>query len=413
MLTRYKAKSEYLATLNYDGLLIKIIGMKKLLLNVLVSAVVAYGVIYINGGVNSDHDLAESKSENKSIYKPVINRSYTQIDFTEVASEAVKGTVHIKSIKSASSRSKSDLFRSLPPDIQEYYRQYFGLREQSRPDREYMLGAGTGVIISPNGYIVTNNHVVDGADRVEVNLYDGTVYEGKIVGVDPSTDLAVVKVEAEDLTALGFVNSDEVKVGEWVLAIGNPFDLNSTVTAGIVSAKSRSLNLSRNQYAIESFIQTDAAINPGNSGGALVDVDGGLIGINTAIASPTGAYAGYGFAVPSNIANKVVLDLIEFGQVKRAIMGVSIAELNKDLVDRFNLSISRGILIPTVQPESAAALAGMEEGDVITALDSRAVVSIANIQEYMAQKSPGDLVAVTVDRGGDTIELELTLKELR
>ena len=272
------------------------------------------------------------------------------------------------------------------------------------------MGSGSGVIISEDGYIVTNNHVVEGADKIEVMLNDNRSYDARIVGTDPNTDLALIEVKETDLPTIPLVNSDEVEVGEWVLAVGNPFNLNSTVTAGIVSAKGRNINILEERYAVESFIQTDAAINPGNSGGALVNLQGGLVGINTAIASPTGAYSGYGFAVPANIVSKVVEDLLEYGAVQRGYLGVSIRPLDGNLADELGLDITQGVYIQNVMENSAAAEAGMQEGDVVVSIDGEAIRSAAELQENIARRRPGDEVAVTVNRDGSEQTLAVELK---
>lgn len=229
-------------------------------------------------------------------------------------------------------------------------------------------GSGSGVIISNDGYIVTNNHVVEGADEIKVNLFDNREFKAKLIGTDPSTDLSVIKIDAKDLQFLTFGNSDNVQVGQWVLAVGNPFNLASTVTAGIVSAKTRNINILREKagnLAIESFIQTDAAVNPGNSGGALVDLNGNLIGINSAIATPTGSYAGYSFAIPANLVNKIVRDMIDFGVVQRGFLGVNIREIDDELAKDLKLSKIQGAYIAEVNKESAAEAGGVKRGDVI------------------------------------------------
>jgi len=236
-------------------------------------------------------------------------------------------------------------------------------------------GAGSGVIISADGYIVTNNHVVEGADKISVHLNDNRMYEGKLIGRDPSTDLALLKIDASDLATVPYGNSDAVRVGEWVLAVGNPMNLTSTVTAGIVSAKARNINLlqydaSRDIFPLESFIQTDAAVNPGNSGGALVNVSGELVGINTAIASTTGMYTGYSFAIPVNIVQKVANDLLEFGSVQRAYIGVSIRDIDQVLANEVGLDRIRGVYVNGITDGGAAQHAGMKTGDVIVKVGS-------------------------------------------
>jgi Do/DeqQ family serine protease len=276
-------------------------------------------------------------------------------------------------------------------------------------------GAGSGVIIADDGYIVTNNHVIEGADKIVVNLNDGRQFDGTVIGRDPSTDLALLKIEAVDLEPLRFGNSDAVRVGEWVLAIGNPMNLTSTVTAGIVSAKARSLNLlqydpSRDIFPIESFIQTDAAVNPGNSGGALVNAMGELVGINTAIASATGSYAGYSFAIPSNIVKKVTYDLLEFGTVQRAYIGVSIRDIDQALARQIELDRIRGVYVSGLTDGGAAEAAGMKAGDVIVKVGNVDVNNVPQLQEQVSTFRPGDKVAVTVLRGGKENVLDMTLR---
>jgi Do/DeqQ family serine protease len=262
------------------------------------------------------------------------------------------------------------------------------------------MGSGSGVIISDNGYIVTNNHVIADADDLEVTLHDNRTYKATVIGTDPSTDLALIQIKEKGLPTLPFVNSDEVRVGEWVMAVGNPFNLTSTVTAGIVSAKGRNINILKEQFAVESFIQTDAAINPGNSGGALVNLQGGLIGINTAIASPTGAYSGYGFAVPVNIVNKVVEDLMKYGVVQRGVLGVMIRTVDGNLKRDKDLDLNTGVYVDSLLENSAAGAAGIESGDVILSVDDVEVNTSPELQEVIARHRPGDEVTIKVNRQG-------------
>jgi Do/DeqQ family serine protease len=280
---------------------------------------------------------------------------------------------------------------------------------------------GSGVIINADGYIVTNNHVVENAEEVEVTLFDNKSFKAEIIGTDPDTDLALLKIRQSNLPFLSFVDSDKAKVGEWVLAVGNPFNLNSTVTAGIISAKGRNINIingnnpaaaQQGRTAIESFIQTDAAINPGNSGGALIDLSGGLLGINTAIASTTGAYAGYGFAVPSDIVSKVVEDLMTYGAVQRGWLGISVQNVNSDLVREHDLNVNEGAYVAGFSDEnlSAAKAAGIKEGDVVTKLDETDIRSSTGLIEYIGRKRPGDKIVVTVDRKGKVLQIPVTLK---
>lgn len=267
---------------------------------------------------------------------------------------------------------------------------------------------GSGVLISADGYIATNYHVVEDADELEVRLDDNRRIEAELIGVDPDTDLALIKIDAGgELPFVGFGDSDQVEIGEWVLAVGNPFDLNNTVTAGIVSAKARNINLisgRQNQYGIESFIQTDAVVNRGNSGGALVNLDGDLIGINTAIATNTGTFNGYSFAVPSILVKKVMDDLLEFGEVQRGLLGVQIRDADGQFTDELS-----GVFISGVSPGGAADAAGLESEDVIVGIDDRAVRTTSQLQEFVARKRPGDLIKVKFKRDGDVREVDLTL----
>lgn len=267
------------------------------------------------------------------------NSKLVPLDFTQTAGKVVEGVVNIKStqIYSAGRSQEGNIPDQFRDFFGDQFPQFFGPRSRGNtPDNRSgnpptRVGTGSGVIISEDGYIVTNNHVVADADDLEVTLHDNRTYKAVVVGTDPTTDLALIRIKEKGLVPVPFANSDAVKVGEWVLAVGNPFSLNSTVTAGIVSAKGRNINILKEQYAVENFIQTDAAINPGNSGGALVNLEGGLIGINTAIASPTGSYSGYGFAVPVNIVNKVVEDLIKYGVVQRGVLGIMIRSVDGNL----------------------------------------------------------------------------------
>lgn len=297
-----------------------------------------------------------------------------------------------------------------------FFEFFYGPGAGGRERKHYGQGSGSGVIVTADGYIVTNNHVIEDASEIEVTLNDNTTYSAKVVGTDPSTDLAVLKIEGSEFLPIDFGNSDEIEVGEWVLAVGNPFNLTSTVTAGIISAKARNINIigSRNQniIPIESFIQTDAAVNPGNSGGALVNERGELIGINTAIASQTGSYAGYAFAIPSKLVNKVMTDLIDYGMVQRGFLGVRIAEINQQLVDEKNLIDTRGIFVAGVNDDSGAAKAGLKEGDVILKVGSKVVNSPAQLQEEVGKRRPGDKVAITVRRGGEEMVKEVLLKNI-
>ena len=317
-------------------------------------------------------------------------------NFTIAAAKTVPAVVHIKVTQEQ--QSDANYFDPFRDFFGEGYGGFnFGQRGPA-------VGSGSGVIISSDGYIVTNNHVVKGADKIEVVLNDRRSYKGKIIGVDPNTDLALIKIEATNLQFVTYGNSDDVKIGEWVLAVGNPFNLTSTVTAGIVSAKGRNINIigengSTSAFPIESFIQTDAAVNPGNSGGALVNTNGELIGINTAIASQTGTYAGYAFAVPVNLVKKVMDDLLEFGKVQRAFLGVQITEINSEVAKEKGLSSTSGIYVAKVNNESAAEAAGIKEGDVIISVADVAVNTTSELTEQLGRHRPGDKINIELIRG--------------
>lgn len=329
-------------------------------------------------------------------------------DFTVVSELTVDAVVHIRAEFEPRGRSPyGDPFGH--GDIFDFF---FGPR--GRPDRQQrpVVGSGSGVILSQDGYIITNNHVIDDASLIEVTMNDNRMFEATLVGNDPTTDLALLKINANDLPYLEFGDSDILKVGEWVLAIGNPFNLESTVTAGIVSAKGRNINILTDTMAIESFIQTDAAVNRGNSGGALVNTRGELIGINTAIASTTGTFAGYSFAIPSNIASKVIEDLLEFGEVQRGMLGVTITPVTSREAEEKGLSITQGAYIQSVAPNSAAEEAGLRPGDVITAIDQTTVRNPTELIETVGRKRPGDEVLVKYYRDGRVRETQAVLKNI-
>ncbi len=270
---------------------------------------------------------------------------------------------------------------------------------------------GSGVIISPDGYIITNNHVIDGGGKVEVSLNNKRIYKATVVCKDPYTDLALLKIDANGLRPLIYANSDNVQVGEWVLAVGNPFNLTSTVTAGIVSAKGRNINILQGMYSIESFIQTDAVVNPGNSGGALVNMKGELVGINAAIMSETGAYEGYSFAIPANLVRKIMSDLKEFGMAQRALLGVRIKDVDNEIAADFNLGNVEGVLVRTVDAGSGAEEAGLQMNDIIIGVNGTKTASVPELQEQIARFRPGDTVALDIIRNGRKIRKdEVTLR---
>lgn len=353
----------------------------------------------------------ETKTENPTIAiqneQPVRYANFTDaaapvpagLDFTYAAGRSTPGVVHVTSTSSRSNQG---------PQFIDPFDFFGGGGRNMQPQPR--VASGSGVIISPDGYIVTNDHVISGADKVEVVLNDKQKYIAEVIGADPSTDIALLKVDAEDLAFLPFANSDSVRVGEWVLAVGNPFNLESTVTAGIVSAKGRNINILDDNAAIESFIQTDAAVNPGNSGGALVNIQGQLIGVNTAIASPTGTFAGYSFAVPANLVRKVVGDLKEFGLVQRGFLGVTIRDVGIDQMKELNLPDPNGVYVNEVLEGSAADDAGLKPDDVIRAINGMPINTTAKLQETVAQYRPGDKLNVDYIRNGKLSTTTVTLK---
>ena len=321
-------------------------------------------------------------------------------DLTFAAEKSVHAVVHVQIKGQTSSRSYS----SGNPLFDFFFGPGSGYQPESRPIR----GSGSGVIVSKDGFIVTNNHVIENADEIEVILYDKSSYKAVKVGTDPNTDIALLKIEAPELPFLTYGNSDQLKIGEWVLAVGNPFNLTSTVTAGIVSAKSRSIQIG-NRLGIEAFIQTDAAVNPGNSGGALVNTRGELVGINTAIASQTGSFAGYSFAVPISIVQKVVADLMEFGEVQRGLLGVSIREMNNELANELKFDRVRGVYVAEAVEGGGAHKAGIKSGDVIISVNGDPVNTVPQLQERVSRHRPGDKVNVVVIRDGKDKTFSVTL----
>ena len=376
----------------------------------LVGGLLVLGVGYF--GEPNQNITRREDVQTKGYFHNVSSTKAELPNLTNAAEEASPGVVHIKIFKHVSSMQRSN------DPFEEFYREFFGDRYQRETPRSgeselRLVGSGSGVIISDDGYIATNNHVINGADKIEIVLNDKRSFTGELVGTDPTTDLALVKIEANGLRYLKYGNSDEIKVGEWVLAVGNPFDLTSTVTAGIISAKARSINILRNEsnsLAIESFLQTDAAVNPGNSGGALVDVEGRLVGINTAIASPTGAYAGYSFAVPVMIVKKVMKDLKEFGAVQRALLGVEIGDVTSELAKEKNLGEVRGVYVGGVREGGAGEEAGLKEGDVIIEIEGVKVSSASELQEIIVRYRPGDEINLKYLRDGNTVSTKTALK---
>jgi Do/DeqQ family serine protease len=337
--------------------------------------------------------VQESETKPFSIpvnYSNTALRNGNSVDFTNAAEKTINTVVHVKNTTiSKGYTSFEDLF--------------FG-----RPSERAQVGTGSGVIISSDGMIITNNHVIQGAQSIEVTMNDNKTYEAELVGTDPKTDIALLKIESdEDLPFTTFADSDNAKIGEWVLAVGNPFNLTSTVTAGIISAKSRSLDPS-GRYT-QSFIQTDAAVNPGNSGGALVNTNGDLIGINTAITSQTGSYIGYSFAVPSNIAQKVIQDIMEYGNVQQGILGVRGGALNSKFAEQLGVNETEGFYVDSVEEGSGADMAGIEDGDIIKQLDNVEINKFSDLRGYLSAKRPNDVINVKVVRDGDIKILPVTL----
>ena len=332
----------------------------------------------------------------------------TPVDFIQASENTINSVVHVTT-KVVQTSFQRDIFQEF----------FYGPGAGGREFKQYGSGSGSGVIVSSEGYIVTNNHVIENASEIEVILNDNSKYSAKVIGTDPSTDIAILKIEGSGFQPIPLGNSDELKVGEWVLAVGNPFNLTSTVTAGIVSAKARNINLlsdrsKQDVLPIESFIQTDAAVNPGNSGGALVNTKGELVGINTAIASQTGSYSGYSFAVPVNLVEKVMRDLIDYGIVQRGYLGVQINDITQEIKTKNNLPSTKGVFVAKVIEDGSADKAGLKDGDVILKIGTKEVNSVASLQEEIGKRSPGDKISVTVrtKKGEEEIkELILRNKE--
>ena len=370
-----------------------------LILTVVVSGLVGWlaATWTLNRRIASDSETSEvvssisadrtSASQRRVEVKEVAN-------FSDAAESAVQAVVYVKVTQKAKYQQPNSLLDLL-----------FGFVQTPRDQ----VGLGSGVIIRPDGYIVTNNHVIAGADVMEVTLENNKVYPAKLVGTDPATDIALIKIDAENLPVVPMGDSDELRLGEWVLAIGSPYDLRSTITAGIVSAKGRSMPNYDGHYRVESFIQTDAAVNPGNSGGALVNAAGELVGINTSIISLTGSYAGYSFAVPVNIVSKVVDDFIEYGAVQRAMLGVSIADVNAQLAAQAGLSEIDGVYVAEVQKDGPADKAEIRRGDVIKEINLNPVHNSAGLQEQVSKLRPGEKAVVTVIREGRQHEIIVSL----
>jgi serine protease Do len=349
----------------------------------------AYKLLFENNGYFSNNKKSLTTLATNSYGKQVGLSSET-LDFTEAAETTVHTVVHVKNVS----------YKSTNNPILEYFYGYKGGQSQEQ------IGTGSGVIISEDGYIVTNNHVVKDASEIEITLNNKKSYKAKLIGTDSKMDIALLKIDSDEKLAYStFGDSDTVKVGEWVLAVGNPYNLNSTVTAGIVSAKARNIGTS----GIQSFIQTDAAVNPGNSGGALVNTRGELIGINTMISSMTGSYVGYSFAVPSNIARKIIEDIMEFGNVQRGILGVEGGELNATASKELGINITEGFYINKVTKNSGAEKSGLEKGDIIIKLDNQKISTYADLSGYINTKRPNDKIQLTYIRNGQNKVVSVTL----
>lgn len=374
--------------------------MKRSLLILLVLLIVAclggiMGSIFTVRYINTENSPYNSIDERQQLVLASRSRDTTYnvpdgLDFLEAAKKVTAGVVHIRT---------------------GYGPGTFSLNPLMDTDRA-VHSSGSGVIISDDGYIVTNNHVIEDATNIEVIMNNNQRFYAKVIGTDLSTDLALLKVKANNLPFVRYGDSDEVYPGEWVLAIGNPFDLNSTVTAGIVSAKARNIGIlrERNSYRVEAFIQTDAAVNPGNSGGALVNLKGELIGINTAIATSSGSYQGYSFAIPVTLVKKVMDDLLEYGEVKRGLLGIAIGDVNASIAEVLNLPVNQGVLVNSVNQGSAAEQSGIRRGDVITEIDGHIVNSVSELQEWVARNRPGNEILVTFLRDGEKHTVKSRLK---
>lgn len=386
---------------------------KKILIGLLVVisagliAVSLYSKSQIGDGYISSDNLSYS-TENRDTRKTnafltSLQSEAGQIDFTYAAEQTVHAVVHVRTKSVVQSRQSSN------PLYEWFYGSPYDRGQESRRE---VSGFGSGVIITTDGYIITNNHVIDRADAIEVKLNDNRLFDAVVVGTDPTTDLAVLKIDADNLDYVEYGDSDNLKLGEWVLAVGNPFNLTSSVTAGIVSAKGRNLGLLDDDYRIESFIQTDAALNPGNSGGALVDSRGLLVGISTAIYSYSGNYAGASFAVPVSIVKKVVEDLIEYGEVQRALLGVTITDVTPEDAKELDLPNVRGAKIGEISPNGAAANSDLKANDVIVRVNNKVVSSSAELQEQIGRYRPGEQVTIVYLRKGKEYSTQVTLKNI-
>ncbi|MDE6437489.1 MAG: Do family serine endopeptidase [Muribaculaceae bacterium] len=395
--------------------------MKKVIISIIITAAVCVGVSVLRAESNVASDNKPTESTPATSDTRIAGRYISQDDFTRTAEHTVNGVVSVKSFATPHmQQAQADPYASDP-----FFEFFFGSprgrrvnpqQPQEQP-KQRQMSLGSGVIISRDGYIVTNNHVVADAERLEVTLNDNRNFDATIVGTDPSTDLALIKIDAPDLHVIPMGNSDDLRVGEWVLAVGNPFGFTSSVTSGIVSAKARNISMAtgaRPSGGIEAYIQTDAALNSGNSGGALVNLDGELVGINTAIYSQTGTYAGCSFAIPTSIVKKVVADLKNYGVVQRAYLGISYQEVTPELVQQKDIKgTASGIYVAAVEDRSAAREAGLQEGDVIVALNNHPIRNSADMQEAVTGYSPGDDVTITFYRDGKQMKATVKLRNNR
>lgn len=378
-------------------------GFFTVLLSVLLSGVAAYAVVKTTSVQPNRQDVTVRSPEKGSMEYRTVNLADSDYpDFTYAAESAVETVVYVE--VTVQQRMQ---YQAIDP----FFQFFFGDQGATPQSRE-VKGSGSGVIISPDGYIVTNNHVINGATSISVTLNNNEEYTATVVGTDPVTDVAIIKIDASGLTALPMGDSDNLRLGEWVLAIGSPlsYNLRSTITAGIVSAKGRSMPSQNGEFKIESFIQTDAAVNPGNSGGALVNKKGELVGINTAIISQTGSYSGYSFAIPVNIVKKIAEDLMDFGSVQRAVLGVTMRDLDKTLSEKLKLSSVSGVYINEVLENSAASEAGLRAEDVIVDVDGTKITGATALQAKIASDRPGDTINITYIRDGKQYTTSATLK---
>lgn len=364
-------------------------------LSVLASGLTAFAIVK-----SAEPEQIRTEAAADSSQYRTVNLAQTDYpDFTYAAESCVDAVVYVAvTVKTRTQQQMFDPFEF-----------FFGYGGQPQPQERERQGSGSGVIIRPDGYIVTNSHVVANASKLEVTLNNNKTYEATVIGTDEATDVALIKIDAEGLPTIPLADSDELRLGEWVIAIGSPYNLRSTITAGIVSAKGRSM-AQTGEFKIESFIQTDAAVNPGNSGGALVNKAGQLVGINTMIYSQTGSYSGYSFAVPSNIVRKIVADLIDFGSVKRAMLGITMQQITEETAKELKLSSLDGVYIYEVSEGSSAAKAGVKKGDVLIAIDGTKITSMSSVQEKVNAYRPGDTAVLTVVRNGDKKDLTVTFQ---